>query len=623
MSPSTVGGYAGKILRVDLTNERVSEETLDEATLRKWVGGAGFGAKYLYEEVPPGVEWSDPQNRLIFATGPLGGTRVAGSGTFSVSAKGPLTNGATATQANGYLGAYMKFSGYDGIVIQGAAKRWLYLHLHDGTAELRDASHLVGKDVFDTEDAIKKELGYTLRGATVYGIGPAGENLVKFAAIIGDKGHAAGHNGVGAVMGSKKLKAVVAGKGAGTIAVNDSRKVSSLARKVVDELSNDPARNSIFLWGTFGNREGGRQRPLRGTLPVKNLTTNIFPESEFMTAEYARTLWPTRPNPCWACAFHHCRMMRITTGPYAGLVAEEPEYECTAAMGPTIGNTDVAGMIMLSDLTDRLGLEVNEAGWLMGMVMECYERGVITKGDTDGVELNWGNVEGARAMLNKIARREGFGDILAEGVMRSSQKIGGEALNMAVHTFKGGAPRGHDHRAMWREVFDTAVGSTGTYEAGVTVVPQELGLPSQTDPFSPDDTVLTVAKSKGRRQFEDTLGTCTFCTRLELQRIVDIFNAATGWEFDLAEAQGVGYRIANLLKVFNLRHGINSDRDAITPRYRSAPVDGPAKGISIAPHWDKMVHDYYEQMGWDRQTSRPLPETLRRLGLGDVVAHIW
>src|SRR3990172_2086386 len=183
MSPSTVGGYAGKILRVDLTNERVSEETLDEATLRKWVGGAGFGAKYLYEEVPPGVEWSDPQNRLIFATGPLGGTRVAGSGTFSVSAKGPLTNGATATQANGYLGAYMKCSGYDGIVIQGAAKRWLYLHLHDGTAELRDASHLVGKDVFDTEDAIKKELGYTLRGATVYGIGPAGENLVKFAAI--------------------------------------------------------------------------------------------------------------------------------------------------------------------------------------------------------------------------------------------------------------------------------------------------------------------------------------------------------------------------------------------------------------------------------------------------------
>ena len=211
VTPSeAVCGYAGKILRVDLTNERITEEVLDEATLRKWVGGIGLGAKYLYEEVPPGTRWNDPENRLIVASGPLGGTMVGGSATISFSTKGVLTDGATSTQANGFMGAFMKTSGCDAVIFEGIARRWLYLYIHDGTAELRDASHLIGKNTWETEDAIKAELGYAEQRMSVFCIGPAGENLVKFAGIFGDKDHAAGHNGIGAVMGVKKLKAFCA-----------------------------------------------------------------------------------------------------------------------------------------------------------------------------------------------------------------------------------------------------------------------------------------------------------------------------------------------------------------------------------------------------------------------------
>jgi len=221
MSGNSVPGYAGKVLRVNLTDEHISEEVLDEATLRKWVGGVGFGARYLYDEVPPGVEWNDPENRLIVASGPLGGTKVGGSGTISISAKGCLTNGATSTQANGFMGAYMKFSGYDAVVFHGMAKRWVYLYMHDGKAELRDARQLIGKNTWETEDEIKAELGYREKEASVFCIGPAGENLVKFAGIFGDKDHAAGHNGVGAVMGSKKLKAFCAVRGRTSLKVAD------------------------------------------------------------------------------------------------------------------------------------------------------------------------------------------------------------------------------------------------------------------------------------------------------------------------------------------------------------------------------------------------------------------
>ncbi|MBF8267043.1 MAG: hypothetical protein HW388_551 [Dehalococcoidia bacterium] len=617
-------GYAGKLLRVDMTTERVWDEPLDEATLRAYVGGTGLGVKILYEEVPPGVQWSDPENRLILATGPLGGTSMGGSGSFSVITKGALTNGAATTQANGFFGAFLRFCGYEAIVVQGAASRWLYLHVHEGGAELLDASALLGKDTWETDDAIKAELGKSEHGMSVFGIGPAGENLVRFAAIAGDKGHAAGHNGTGAVMGSKKLKAIAIDRSRRRVAVHDSKRLLDVSRRLLDSVKGGSTPSDIYSWGTLAmlTRFAGA-----GTLPTKNYTTNTYiisPEDlEKYGAQYIREHFEAKPNPCWACQLHHCHVMRITEGPYQGEIVEEPEYEGFAAWGPVTGQTQVASTMTISNDVERLGFETNECSWLVSMVMECYEKGIINREDTDGLEMNWGNADATRALLRKIAYREGFGNTLAEGTMRAARLIGGEAPNLAIHTMKGNSPRGHDHRLRWYELFDTSVSSTGTIEAGGGGNRTRFGLPEQGSPFDPTDVVATTAKVKGSMQFQDSLGVCFFNTRSDLTLLCEAVSAATGWDFTWDEAMQVGRRSVNLLKAFNLRHGIGPELDRPSPRYGSTPVDGPAQGVGIMPHWDQMVRDYYQQMGWDVETSRPLPETLRSLGLEGVVADLW
>ena len=616
---SDTKGYAGRLLRVDLSTGQMSDEAVDPATMRKFVGGTGLGAKILYDEVPPGVEWNDPRNRFIVGSGPLGGTRVMGSGTISIVTKGPLTGGATSTQANGYLGAYLRFNGYDAIVIQGASDTLVYLYLGDGKAELRAAGHLAGKDTWDTQDAIAAELGKKPSQVSVFSVGPAGENLVRFAAVAGDKGHVAGHNGSGAVMGSKRLKAIAAARTRGGVRVHDPVGLASAAREIVDAIKTDPATRRMYDWGTgmlLSGAEAG------GYLPVKNYTTNLFPEHEpFMAVNYRRR-FQIKAAPCWACQMHHLHMITITDGPYAGFVGEEPEYEQWAAWGPAIGNTDPAGALMLSNETDRLGLENNEAGWVIGWVMECFEKGLLGEEQTDGLRMNWGNVEGARAMLRKIARREGVGNLLAEGIMRASRSVGGEAASLAVYTHKGNTPRGHDHRGRWFELFDTSVSNTGTIEAGPPVLPQELGL-KEGDPFKGEDVSTFVAKTKGRMLFEDCLGTCRFCTRTELRLVTKALNAATGWDMGVDEAMDVGRRTVHLLRAFNLRHGITPEVEKPSLRYGSVPVDGPVKNKAIGPEWDGMMDTYYRLLGWDEATGKPTPETLRSLGLEAMIRDMW
>ncbi|MFC1988283.1 aldehyde ferredoxin oxidoreductase family protein [Chloroflexota bacterium] len=622
MSSNSVPGYAGKILRVDLTNEDVSEEVLSEAELKKWVGGVGFGAKYLYDEVPPGVQWNDPENRLIVACGPFGGTRMAGSGTISISTKGCLTNGATSTQANGFMGAYMKFSGYDAVIFQGAAKRWLYLYMHDNKAELRDAKHLVGKDTWETEDTIKEELGYTEKGMSVFCVGPAGENLVKFAGIFGDRDHAAGHNGVGAVMGAKKLKAFCAARGKSSINVKSPEKLSTWVKEFWNATKSDPARREYFNWGTGGSYERGEQRVLSGTLPIKNYTTNLYPEARLMTNQYAREHWGHKANPCWACQMHHCSMITFNEGPYKGQTMEEPEYEMWAACGPLVGNTDPDEAVAMAHLFTRLGLEGNESGFLLSMVIELYEKGVLTKEDTGGLELTWGNTAAMRTLLENISHRKGaFANMLAEGTKSAADTLGPEAQNCGIYTIKGHSPRGHDHRASWREMFDTATSDIGTFSTGGQA--RDPDIPIIRNQFSPEEISATVAKAKGRRQFEDTIGTCTACTRVPLSNLMEAFNAVTGWDFTSQEAQNVGFRVANVMRAFNLRHGVSIETEQPSPRWSSTPVDGPARGMSIVPHWDGMLDNFYKQIAWDRKTGRPLPETLKALGLDNVIEDLW
>ncbi len=621
------GGYMGKILRVDLSEGKLRDEKLDETMLRKFVGGVGFGAKILYDEVPPGVEWNDPENRIIVASGPFGGTCVGGSGTICVVSKGPMTNLAGSSQANGFFGAYLKFCGYDAVIIQGRADELTYLHIKDGEAELRDAKHLSMKDTFTTEKEILNELGYRKRGASVYCIGPAGENLVRFANIMGDEGHSVSHNGLGAVMGSKRLKAIVASRGSREVPVRDPEGL----RKLAEEMYRDQLEGfGGFLdkWGTAGIVESGAEA---GWLPVKNYTTNVIPKSDYerITGQYIRTHFKVRPKPCWACRIRHVIEVEVTEGPYKGLVAEGPEYEVIAGMGTQIGVKDPGAVTMLGDLVDHLGMDVNESGWLLGWIMECYEKGILSKEDLDGIEMRWGDAESAKRMLEKIAHRDGCGALFAEGVKRSAERIGGEAVKMGIYAMKGAAPRGHDHRGhgRWTELLDTCVSDTSTCQtvSGQTVrLPPEVidpkSPPEIKNPFSPEEVSTHIGKGCGWDQFTDCLGFCRF--NRGWKQTVPILNAITGWDFTIQEAMEVGRRVVNVLRVFNLRHGLDTSLERPSPRYGSTPIDGPNKGISIMKRWDFMVRNYRRLMGWDGETGIPLPETLKKLGLEELIKDL-
>ncbi len=613
-------GYAGKFLRVDLTTGKLSEERWDAANLRKWLGGSGVGTKILYDEVGPSIQWSDPGNRLIMATGPLAGTTVMGTGTVSFVTRGALTGGATTSQANGFMGAYMKFAGFDAVIVQGQSPKWVYLYLHDGMAELKDAEHLLGLDTYDVQERITEELGKKARQLSVLGVGPAGEHVVRFAAIAGDRGHVAGHNGTGAVMGSKRLKAFVAERGP-RFPIHDEKALKERARKIIDEILADPTARSTYEWGTMNFFPGMEKT---GVLPVKNYTTNLFPETaRFTRPEYQQEFEMER-TPCWACRTKHLHEITIKEGKYAGFKGEEPEYEQWAAWGPQIGNTDPAAAAVLAIEVDRLGFDTNEAGWLIGWVIECYEKGILTREDTGGLEMTWGNVEAIRAMLRKIANREGIGDLLAEGVKRASERLGRGSQDLAVYNLKGNSPRGHDHRSRWIEMVDTCIADTGTMEVGPAWLPQEQGAKANPDLHNWEDIAEQLGKHNGRMMFEDSLGICRFTSRTTMEGLGKAIEAATGWEgFKGVEALAVGRRVSNLLRVFNLRCGLTPELERPSKRYGSTPVDGPMAGRSILEHWDDMRREYYALMGWDFESGRPLPNTLRELGLAEVISDAW
>jgi aldehyde:ferredoxin oxidoreductase len=573
--------YTLKIFRVNLTTGRVSEEHIDGETTRMYVGGTGLGTKYLWDEV---------------------------------TTLGACTGMAGTSQANGYFGAYMRFNGIDGIIVEGAAKPWTRIHIHDGKVELINAEHLLGKDTWETEDAVKEEIG---NRCSVYSIGPAGENLVRFSAIVGDRGHVAAHNGVGTVMASKKIKCLSVERGNLKPRVVDPERLRMVAKELSETARKvDPG---LVSWGT---NFGFVIMKSMGFVPVKNYTTNIFPEMDNFTGEYLRTHFKAKPMPCHACTIGHCRMMEVTEGPYKGFVGEEPEYEGMAAMGPVIGNTDPGAAVMLGNLVDRLGFDINESGYMMGFIIECYERGILKKSDLDGYEMQWGNVESVAAMLRKIAYRDGCGDIFADGLKRAADRIGGEAVKCAVTTLKGASPRGHDHRAHWMEFIDTCLSNTGTIETGGQMfTPPNLGLEPVKDRFDPIAMSTMNAKLNGGRNFEDSLGICRLCTP-SLKLTLDCLNAVTGWDFKIEDAVDAGVRIVNLMRMFNFRHGLTKEIEGPSERYSSTPVDGPAEGKSIRIHWDTIRDNYYKQMGWDVETGKPLPETLKRLGLEFLVKEL-
>lgn len=624
-------GYAGKLLRVDLTSGRMTEEALDGGILRKYLGGTGLGIKLLYDEVPPNVQWSDPENRVIIATGPLTGTSVGGTGGFSLVTKGCLTNGATSVQANGFMGAYLKFCGFDGIILYGAATGLTYLFIGEGGIELKDAAHLAGKDTWETERIIKEELGRSERDVSVFSIGPAGENLVKFAALVGDKGHVASHNGVGAVMGSKKLKAIAVARGKSRTRVNDRVRLSTLAKAMFQEVTATGFGYNVSKWGTLGSREMAEAGARIGLTPVKNYTTSLFSEWDKFNGENVRSepQFELHWHPCWACRFHHCNLIKIVRGPFAGFAGEEPEYELWAGFGPLIGQGNLDGAVVLANEVDLLGMDGNESAWLIAWLMECYQKGIITREDMDGLEMRWGDVGAVRAMLGKIAQRDGFGDILAEGVMRAAHHFGGEAQKLAVYTEKGNTPRMHDHRSAWHMLLDTVVSDTGSDEDGTLFInPVILGLSADIDRFSADGAATLLAELRGSNLFDDCLVICRFNKSGIVgdrgrSMLAELVSAATGWDFDGDEVKQVGLRVANLLRAFNIRHGHKREVNVPSLRYGSTPVDGPYKDRGIVLAWNDMLNRYHELMGWDKDTGKPLPETLKKYGMEHIIKDIW
>lgn len=608
--------YAGSLLRINLTAKSIVSESLSRQVLHDWVGGTGLGAKIVYDEVPPSANWDAPENRLVMASGALTGTKGVGSGCFGVVTKGALTNGFATSQANGLFSAFLKFCGYDALVLEGQSPEWVYLYIDDEKVEIKSAARLLGLDTVQTQDALLEEYGLSRTQLSVACIGPAGENLVRYACIISDYGHVAAHNGVGAVLGSKKVKAIAVKRGKKKPEIFDHTALRDNALEM-----NRCSRESFAGKGTFeyGTNVGTAMAAKGGVLPVKNITTSIFPEVEGYTAQALRSNNEYKKRTCWGCNWNHVGDITIKSGPFAGFTTEEPEYEAMAEMGPNIGITDPSETIVLCDWVDRLGLDVNETGWVVAWVIECFEKGYFTAQDLDGLELTWGNFQNVKALIENIAYKKGCGAFLAEGIMRAATQTGGPACECANYTEKGNSIRGHDHRAMWTELLDTCVSSTGTIEVvGGFINVKQHGLEPMSNPFSWEQVARQNATVSGRRVFEDSLGVCRFMCE-DINITVAALNGATGDHYTVEEVMKIGKRIMNLMRIYNLKCGLTAEKEKPSQRYAERPADGPASVACVGDVFFQMRERYYELMGWDPKTGVPLPQTLQELGLSFVL----
>jgi aldehyde:ferredoxin oxidoreductase len=477
----------------------------------------------------------------------------------------------------------------------------------------------VGKNTWETQEILEADLGKSHKTFSAITIGPAGENLIRFACSVSDRGHVAAHNGVGAVMGSKKLKAIVVERGNLKVKVKDRELLDHLHRTMMERMKERP----LSMWK--GTQPCFIPFAKLGILPIKNYTTADWDGYESLDATHYRPRVELKRETCWGCPFDHLHIVRIMEGPHKGFEGEEPEYEGMAGCGPLIGNRDPASAIVLSNEADWLGLDVNESAWLIGWLMECYEERLLTRQDLDGLEMNWGNVESSRILLRKIARREGIGDFLAEGVMRAAMKIGGKAEEKAIYTRKGNTPRSHDHRTIWNTVLDTATSSMGTDEVSTLLAPPEvLGLPKETDRGTPDGAALmnAAAAKMGSKHLLDSLLMCyVHSYGSGVNDLLSLLTATTGWNGN--DFGQFGLMVNNFFRSFGMKHGHTAAMDEPSARYGSLSLAGPGIGKSILDNWKETRRAYYGAMGWDKETGKPLPETLKKLNLEFIISDLW
>lgn len=604
-------GYMGRLLFVDLTKGACQEEKLSEELCRDFIGGYGIGARILYERMKPRVDPLGADNMLGFLTGPLTGTPTMCSGRFVVVGKSPLTGTWGDANCGGDFGPNLKFAGFDGVFFTGISPKPVYLYIENGKPELRDARQLWGKDCLDTEDTLKDTHG---KEASVACIGPSGEKLSLIAAIINEKGRAAGRSGMGAVMGAKKLKAIAV-KGTQKIPMADEARAKELRRKWVKEL-----KGSGITFRDYGTAGFTETSAMSGDSPVKNWAGAgpiDFPNAKRISDD-AVIAEQERKYGCWQCPIRCGGHMKAKPG--RARVSHKPEYETLAMSGTLCLNDDLESIIRFGDLCNAYGIDTISAGSTIAFAIECYEKGILIKSDT-GMELRWGDGDMVMALAGKIARREGIGDLLADGVMRAAAKLGKGAERLAVHA-QGQEIPAHDPR------FYPALGVTyrmdgtpGRHTQGGRA--WLMGVDFLTDPRAEKYDYTNTGKlqkdAMDMIHVVNAAGICLFAyLSYSVQFIPDFFKTVTGTEYTLDDCLGIGERIANMRHLFNLREGLNPLKYYLNPRALGKPPlkEGPVAGVTLDD--DLMIKDYLKAMDWDPTTTRPSQKKLQELGLSQL-----
>ena len=620
-----MNGFTGKLLRVNLSNKEVSVETLNMEWARQYLGCGGLGARYLYDELAPDIEPLGSENKIILATGPLVGTNAPCCSKYTIVTKSPLSNGFIDSTAGGRFGPEVKYAGYDVIIIEGKAEQPVYILIKDASVEIRDAVRFWGKGTHYTEDTLKQWCGEV---SEVLSIGPAGEKLSKLACVITGYFRAHGRGGIGAVFGSKNLKAIVV-KGSGGVGVAEPEAFLEASKKAIFEGVVENERMKCYT-GWKGGRGTWELLPIIneiGSLTTRNYSTGAFEGVEKIGLE-ASSKFVSRFRACYQCPMACSCYLEMQDSPYGNISSESPEFETIALLGSNCSVDNLASLVKLNVVCADLGLDTMTTGSVAAWAMECYEKGLITQKDTDGLELHFGNHEALVKLLEKIATREGIGDLLADGPADASKKIGKGSEDFAMHVKGMGIPA-YDPRTALGMGLGYATAPPGAHHTRAFTLFAEvfggvwLGAdPVELDRFSPKGKALLVIQQQHWQIYRFNAGDCDFAMgTAEAEFVQNLVKTATGWK-DSTDWRTIGERYINLTRMFNLREGLTKKDDTLPKRFfKDKVLSGPTKDKVISPgDFEFMLNEYYELRGWDKE-GRPTPEKLSELGINDLLSR--
>jgi aldehyde:ferredoxin oxidoreductase len=611
-----MAGWTGKLLRVNLSTGKIGAEEIPEAWRREYVGGRGLADRYLYEELDPRTDPLSPDNKLIFATGPLTGTPVPCGARYMVVTKGALTNAITTSNSGGFWGPELKFAGYDLLLLEGRASRPSYLFIYDDQVEIRDASRYWGQGVGETEDGLREETG--LPGLRTACIGPAGENLVRFACIMNDKHRAAGRSGVGAVMGSKNLKAVAV-RGTGGVTIADPQAFMRAVWSMRAQMKDSPGRRAFSELGTAATID---MTHAFGGLPTRNFQQGQFEDYENLNGNTIKDTRLVANKACFACTIACGRVTQL--GDAAGkflvnmhprnwrVAGEGPEYEAAWALGADTGVGDLDAVLKANWLCNDLGMDPISMGSTLASAMELYQRGVVSD-DMVEMPLHFGSGEALVRMVEATAYREGFGTELAEGAKRMGDKFANPDVFMGTkgQEFPAYDPRGFQGMG----VAYATCNRGGCHLRAWTPGPETSGV---FDPHTTEGKGEWVAKEQNRTTVHDNTGICLFVAAAggPLETLVPCTAAATGIPYTMEDFVRIGERTWNLERLWNLKAGFTKADDTLPQRLmKEAHKAGPSQGVVVK--LDQMLPDYYEQRGWT-DDGIPTQEKLAELGLASL-----